>query len=97
MQVLNKVDLLRDSARVQQLQEWYTVNSPAAAVIPVSALSGQNVDAVRQWAVSHLPLGPSLYPKVHVFNSCRLHSRVLVANDGSACQYNAGLATHFLT
>lgn len=64
--VLNKVDLLRDSARVQQLQEWYTVNSPAAAVIPVSALSGQNVDAVRQWAVSHLPLGPSLYPKDNV-------------------------------
>ena len=34
------------------------------AVIPVAAAKGQNVKAVEDWAVSHLPLGPALYPKV---------------------------------
>ena len=33
-------------------------------VIPISALQGHNVSAVERWAVSQLPLGPSLYPKV---------------------------------
>ena len=34
------------------------------AVIRVAAAKGQNVKAVEEWAVSHLPLGPALYPKV---------------------------------
>ena len=33
-------------------------------VIPVAAAKGRNVKAVEEWAVSHLPLGPALYPKV---------------------------------
>lgn len=33
-------------------------------VIPVAAAQGRNVRAVEEWAVSHLPLGPALYPKV---------------------------------
>ena len=28
-------------------------------------LQGHNVKAVEDWAVSHLPRGPALYPKVH--------------------------------
>ena len=62
-QVLNKVDLLT-SAQLQQATEWLQGNTGAAAVLPISALSSDGVEAVRQWAVKHLPLGPTLYPKV---------------------------------
>ena len=62
-QVLNKVDLLT-SAQLQQATEWLQGNTGAAAVLPISALSSNGVEDVRQWAVKHLPLGPTLYPKV---------------------------------
>ena len=32
-------------------------------VFPVSALAGVGHDAVQKWAVSKLPVGPTLYPK----------------------------------
>jgi hypothetical protein len=63
VQVLNKVDLLT-SAQLQQATEWLQGNTGAAAVLPISALSSNGVEHVRQWAVEHLPLGPTLYPKV---------------------------------
>ncbi|KAK9820197.1 hypothetical protein WJX72_007370 [[Myrmecia] bisecta] len=59
---LNKTDLLAED-RLQYLLQWFQTNSNVDAVIPVSALNGTNIDAITDWAVSHMPLGPTLYPK----------------------------------
>ena len=40
------------------------LNPACAQVFVGSAKDGANVPAIEQWAVSKLPLGPTLYPKV---------------------------------
>ncbi|EIE25333.1 GTP-binding protein Era [Coccomyxa subellipsoidea C-169] len=60
--VLNKVDLLT-ALRLRQLVEYFELQPGIDAVIPVSALKGRNLKDVEEWAVSHLPEGPALYPK----------------------------------
>ncbi|CAK0742831.1 hypothetical protein CVIRNUC_001424 [Coccomyxa viridis] len=60
--VLNKVDLLFDKEVEDAAQVFRGVPS-VETVIPISAAKQRNVTAVEEWAVSHLPLGPALYPK----------------------------------
>ena len=50
--------------RERELVALFGAQPGVHEVIPTSALQGRNVGAVERWAVSHLPLGPSLYPKV---------------------------------
>ena len=77
-QVLNKTDLLRGSDKLQQLQEWFAAHSSADAILPASALTGKGISAIKEWAVSRLPLGASLYPKVGCgcVSTCAHHVRV---------------------
>ncbi|KAK9842092.1 hypothetical protein WJX81_008104 [Elliptochloris bilobata] len=60
--VLNKVDLLR-AAEARALEEYMAAQTGVATVLPTSALTGRGVEAVRAWALSQLPEGPTLYPK----------------------------------
>ena len=62
-QVLNKTDLVSPE-EVEKLTEWYRTHARAEVVLPISALEGENVEAVRDWVVSKMPEGPALYPKV---------------------------------
>jgi hypothetical protein len=53
-------------ARLAELEAWYRANCRAEAVFVGSARAGAadaGVAAVRAWAVSRLPEGPTLYPK----------------------------------
>ena len=68
-QVLNKVDLI-DADRLGELQQLFESNPAVDTVFATSALRGQGVQEVRQWAASKLPLGPTLYPKVAMQNRC---------------------------
>ena len=52
--------------REQELVATFGAEPGVDEVIPISALQGRNVGAVERWAVSQLPLGPSLYPKVRL-------------------------------
>lgn len=63
-QVLNKVDLLTSSQQAD-LKQHFLENSQAEEVFLASASGGGGVAAVREWAASKLPEGPSLYSKVH--------------------------------
>jgi len=56
-------------ARLAELEAWYRDNCRAEAVFVGSARAGggdAGVEAVRAWAVSRLPEGPTLYPKAMV-------------------------------
>lgn len=74
--MLNKADLLSET-ELEQLVTWFKENSQADAVLPLSALNGTGVDALKEWAVSKLPLGPSLYDKVSS-TSCHCQCACLV-------------------
>ena len=66
LQVLNKVDLI-DKTRLNDLQQLFSANAAVDMVLPASALMGRGTEDIKQWALSKLPLGPTLYPKVTVF------------------------------
>ena len=59
---LLQVDLLFDKEVEDAAQVFRGVPS-VETVIPISAAEQRNLTAVEEWAVSHLPLGPALYPK----------------------------------
>ncbi len=58
-----QVDLLT-SLKLRQLVEYFEEQPGIDKVIPISALKGKNLKDVEEWALSHLPEGPALYPKV---------------------------------
>ena len=60
---LLQIDLLFDK-EVEDAAQVFRGVSSVETVIPISAAKQRNVTAVEEWAVSHLPLGPALYPKV---------------------------------
>jgi GTP-binding protein Era len=58
---LNKVDLLAKESLLPQI-ERYDRDVGFADIVPISALTGANVDRLEQVVVSHLPAGEPLYP-----------------------------------
>lgn len=58
-----QVDLLT-KLKLRQLVEHFESLPGIDAVIPISALKAKGLKEVEEWAVSHLPEGPALYPKV---------------------------------
>ncbi|KAK9836865.1 hypothetical protein WJX74_009853 [Apatococcus lobatus] len=60
--VLNKVDLLTPQQQAD-LKQHFLENSQAEEVFLASAAGGGGVAAIRDWAASKLPEGPSLYSK----------------------------------
>ena len=59
--VLNKIDRLKKH-KLLPLIEWFSGKYPFADVVPVSAATGDNVEALEAVLLSHLPEGPPLYP-----------------------------------
>ncbi len=60
--VLNKVDLV-DRKLLLPMIEAYTGLFPFKAIIPVSALRDDGLDALLQEILKHLPIGPRLFPE----------------------------------
>lgn len=59
--VLNKIDLVRRE-ELLPLMEKYSRLYPFAAIIPVSALTGENTDRLLETVTGYLPAGPQYYP-----------------------------------
>jgi GTP-binding protein Era len=59
--VLNKVDIADKAALLPRLAE-YEKEVGFADLVPVSALTGENVDRLERVLLSHLPEGEPLYP-----------------------------------
>ncbi len=64
--LFNKVDHLAEKPRILALIERYRALHQFAAYIPVSALDGQGLDALRAEIVKRLPEGPAMFPEGHV-------------------------------
>jgi GTP-binding protein Era len=61
--VLNKVDRLRDKAKLLPMIEHYTKEREFAEVIPISALTGDGAGLLIEKAFEYLPAGEPLYPE----------------------------------
>jgi GTPase len=59
----NKVDALRDKARLLPFISGYTQQREFAEVIPISALTGDGVELIIGKTFDYLPLRPYLYPE----------------------------------
>ncbi len=59
---INKVDKVRDKKTLLPLIDEARRRYPFAEIIPISALRGDNVEALEQAIVDHLPEGPPVYP-----------------------------------
>lgn len=59
--VLNKVDIAAKASLLPRLAE-YDKTVGFADLVPVSALTGENVDRLEQVLLSHLPEGDPIYP-----------------------------------
>ncbi len=61
--VVNKVDLLSDKSRLLPIIDDYRQRLEPAAVVPLSALSGDGTDRLIQEIELRLPEGPPYYPE----------------------------------
>jgi GTP-binding protein Era len=60
--VLNKIDQI-DRKKILPMIDSYAQLYPFRAVIPVSALKGDGVEALRQEILAAMPMGPRLFPE----------------------------------
>jgi GTP-binding protein Era len=58
---LNKIDVIRKSRLLPKIDEYRTEHE-FAAIVPISALSGDGVDLLEQELFAQLPEGEALYP-----------------------------------
>jgi GTP-binding protein Era len=63
---LNKIDLLKEKARLLTLIEHYRKLHDFAEYLPVSAATGENLDRLREIIVARLPEGPVYFPPDHM-------------------------------
>ncbi len=61
--VLTKSDLLNSVADALPVAERYLAARPFEAVVPLSALTGHNVDALLGEVLARVPEGPPFYPR----------------------------------
>jgi GTP-binding protein Era len=64
--VLNKVDLVKEKARLLPVIEQYKNFFEFADYVPVSAVKGHGLDELRKVILTHLPEGPAYFPEDHV-------------------------------
>jgi GTP-binding protein Era len=64
--VFNKIDKLREKAKLLALIERYQAMHDFAAYVPISALKGDGVELLRKEILARMPEGPALYPKDHL-------------------------------
>ena len=64
--VFNKIDLLKEKARLLPLIEEYQKFHPFAAFVPISARKGEGLDDLKREIVARLPEGPAYFPEDHV-------------------------------
>lgn len=64
--VINKVDRLKDKRLLLPLTEQAMQKLPFAEIVPLSALKGDNIEALEKALLEYLPEQPPLYPPEQV-------------------------------
>ncbi len=62
---LNKVDKIAKTDLLPVIERW-GMNAPGVDVVPLSAETGENVDALERAVARLLPIGPALFPDAMV-------------------------------
>lgn len=76
---LNKVDRLTRAATVAALQEAGELGLDAAEIFPISARTGEGVQALREHLLAQMPEGPLLFePEAHTDQPLRLRLAELI-------------------
>ncbi len=60
--LLTKIDLVRDRSSLLPLMARYGELRPDTEILPISSVSGEGLDELREWLFGALPEGPPLYP-----------------------------------
>jgi len=60
--VLNKIDLIAKKQLLPMIEKYRELY-PFAAIVPISALFNEGTDILLREILSHLPVGPRLYPE----------------------------------
>jgi len=76
MVALNKIDKL-SPADIQERINLYQGLVPGTIIIPISAISGNNLDLLLQTLIESLPEGPQLYPEEQITD---LYEREIAAD-----------------
>ena len=63
--VLNKIDLIAKN-RLLPLMEWYSQQREFAAIVPISALTGDGQEQLEAEFLTRLPEGEALYPEDYI-------------------------------
>ncbi len=63
---LNKIDLLREKKVLLPLMDHYQNLHSFREIVPVSALTGDNVEHLLSTILRHLPQGPPYFPPDHI-------------------------------
>lgn len=61
--VFNKIDWLKDKAKLLALIERYRAKHDFEEYVPISALKGTGLDVLREQIIARLPVGPALFPE----------------------------------
>lgn len=61
--LLNKTDKLGDKSKLLPLIEWYQQEFDWTAVVPISALRGDQLEVFLKEIINSLPAGPPLFPQ----------------------------------
>ncbi len=64
--VFNKIDLVKEKAKLLPLIEQYQKLHPFAAFVPISAHKGDGLAELKKEIVARLPEGPLYFPEDHV-------------------------------
>ena len=64
--VFNKIDLVKEKAKLLPLIEEYRKLHPFAAFVPISAHKGEGLEEFKKEVVERLPEGPRYFPEDHI-------------------------------
>ena len=64
--VFNKIDLVKEKAKLLPLIEEYRKLHPFAAFVPISAHKGEGLEELKKEVVERLPEGPRYFPEDHI-------------------------------
>ena len=60
--VINKMDLVQDESRLNELEAAVRKNLPVKQVFHISAMQGNGVDALKQAVIEAMPVSPAYFP-----------------------------------
>ena len=97
--LLNKTDKLKDKSKLLPLIEWYEKQHEFQAVIPVSALKGDQLKALLDEMIDHLPAGEALFSEDQLTDQplrslvAEIVREKILESTGEEIPYVAGVVT----